>query len=131
MINFLGFIQVDIHVPEQLDEHFSEFSPLFVLGEIPESQIPEHMKEYKIATGRKTISQSKKLLGVLRAKKILLYSPLLKWYLNHGLLVTKMYKYLSYTASRPFKWFPEEVSNARRQADEAPDKKQLGDTAKL
>ena len=50
------------------------------------------MKEYKIATGRKTISQSKKLLGVLRAKKILLYSPLLKWYLNHGLLVTKIYK---------------------------------------
>ena len=69
-----------------------EFSPLFILGEVPESQIPEHMKEYKIATGRKTISQSKKLLGVLRAKKILLYSPLLKWYLNHGLLVTKIYK---------------------------------------
>ena len=117
-----GLFQVDIHVPEQLHDHFSEFSPLFVLGEVPESQIPEHMKEYKIATGRKTISQSKKLLGVLRAKKILLYSPLLKWYLNHGLLATKIYKYLSYTANRPFKWFPEEV-NARRQADEAPDKK--------
>ena len=126
-----GFFQVDIHVPEQLHDHFSEFSPLFVLGEVPESQIPEHMKEYKIATGRKTICQSKKPLGVLRAKKILLYSPLLKWYLNHGLLVTKIYKYLSFTANRPFKWFPEEVSNARRQADEAPDKKQLGDTAKL
>ena len=127
----LGFFQVDIEVPEQLHDHFSEFSSLFVLGEVPETQIPEHMKEYKIATGRKTIKGGKKLLGVLRAKKILLYSPLLKWYLNHGLLVTKIYKYLSYRASRPFKWFPEEVSNARRQADEDPDKKQLGDTAKL
>ena len=57
-----GFFQVDIHVPEKLHDHFSEFAPLFVLGEVPESQIPEHMKEYKIATGRKTISQSKKLL---------------------------------------------------------------------
>ena len=56
-------------MPEQLLDHFSEFSPLFVLGEVPESQIPEHMKEYKVATGRKTISQSKKPLGVLRVKK--------------------------------------------------------------
>ena len=64
---------------------FFKFAPLFVLDEVPESQIPEHMKEYKSATGRKTIKGSKKLLGVLRAKKIVLYSPLLKWYLKHGL----------------------------------------------
>ena len=74
---------------------------------------------------------SKKLLGVLRAKKILLYSPLLKWYLKHGLTATKFYKYISYTSSRPFQWFPEEVSDSRRQADGNPDKKQLGDSAKL
>ena len=70
----LGFFQVDREVPEQLHDHFSEFSPLFVLGEVPENQIPEHMKEYKAATGRKTIKGGKKLLGVLRAKKIALFT---------------------------------------------------------
>ena len=67
----------------------------------------------------------------MKAEKILLYSPLLKWYLNHGLQVTKIHKYVSYTSSRPFAWFPEEVSSARRDADQDKNKKQLGDTAKL
>ena len=67
----------------------------------------------------------------MKAEKILLYSPLLKWYLNHGLQVTKIHKYISYTSGRPFKWFPEEVSGARRAADQDKNKKQLGDTAKL
>ena len=126
-----GFFQVDIEVPEQLREHFSEFSPLFVISEVPEGQIPQHMQDYKINTGRKKIKNNKKLLGVMKAEKILLYSPLLKWYLNHGLQVTKIHRYISYTSGRPFKWFPEEVSSARRAADQDKNKKQLGDTAKL
>ena len=126
-----GFFQVDIEVPEQLLDKFSEFSPLFILAEVPEDQIPQHMQDYKINTGRKKIKNNKKLLGVMKAEKILLYSPLIKWYLNHGLQVTKIHKYISYTPGRPFKWFPEEVSSARRAADNDNNKKQLGDTAKL
>ena len=126
-----GFFQVDIEVPEQLLDKFSEFSPLFILSEVPEDQIPQHMEDYKINTGRKKIKNNKKLLGVMKAEKILLYSPLLKWYLNHGLQVTKIHNYISYTSGRPFKWFPEEVSGARRAADQDKNKRQLGDTAKL
>ena len=133
-----GFFEVDIEVPEQLRKHFSEFCPLFVISEVPEDQIPQHMKDYKINTGRKMIKNNKKLLGVMKAEKILLYSPLLKWYLNHGLQVTKIHRYIFYTSGRPFKWFPEEVSSARRAADQDKNKgeagearKQLGDTAKL
>ena len=126
-----GFFEVDIEVPEQLRDKFSEFSPLFILDEVPEEQIPQHMKDYQINTGRKKIKNNKKLLGVMKAEKILLYSPLLKWYLNHGLQVTKIHRYISYTSSRPFAWFPEEVSSARRDADNDKNKKQLGDTAKL
>ena len=126
-----GFFEVDIEVPEQKRKLFSEFCPLFVISEVPEDQIPQHMKDYKINTGRKMIKNNKKLLGVMKTEKILLYSPLLKWYLNHGLQVTKIHRYISYTSGRPFKWFPEEVSSARREADNDKNKKQLGDTAKL
>ena len=126
-----GFFQVHIEVPEQLLDKFSEFSPLFILAEVPEDQIPQHMQDYKINTGRKKIKNNKKLLGVMKAEKILLYSPLLKWYLNHGLQVTKIHRYISYTSSRAFAWFSEEVSSARRDADQDKNKKQLGDTAKL
>ena len=126
-----GFFEVDIEVPEQLRDKFSEFSPLFILDEVPEEQIPQHMKDYKINTGRKKTKNNKKLLGVMKTEKIFLYSPLLKWYLNHGLHVTKIHRYISYTPGTPFKWFPEEVSSARRDADNDKNKKQLGDTAKL
>ena len=126
-----GFFEVDIEVPEQKRKRFSEFCPLFVISEVPEDQIPQHMKDYKINTGRKMIKNNKKLLGVMKDEKILIYSPLLKWYLNHGLQVTKIHRYISYISGRPFKWFPEEVSSARREADNDKNKKQLGDTAKL
>ena len=126
-----GFFEVDIEVPEQKRKRFSEFCPLFVISEVPEEQIPRHMKDNKINTGRKMIKNNKKLLGVTKTEKILLYSPLLKWYLNHGLQVTKIHRYISYTSGRPFKWFPEEVSSARRAADNDKNKRQLGDTAKL
>ena len=126
-----GFFEVDIEVPEQKRKRFSEFCPLFILDEVPEEQIPQHMKDYQINTGRKKIKNNKKLLGVMKAEKILIYSPLLKWYLNHGMQVTKIHRYISYISGRPFKWFPEEVSSARRAADNDKNKKQLGDTAKL
>ena len=126
-----GFFEVDIEVPEQKRKRFSEFCPLFVISEVPEDKIPQHMKDYKINTGRKMIKNNKKLLGVMKDEKILIYSPLLKWYLNHGLQVTKIHRYISYTSGRPFKWFPEEVSSARRAADQDKNKRQLGDTAKL
>ena len=126
-----GFFEVDIEVPEQKRKRFSEFCPLFILDEVPEEQIPQHMKDYQINTGRKKIKNNKKLLGVMKAEKILIYSPLLKWYLNHGMQATKIHRYISYISGRPFKWFPEEVSSARRDADNDKNKKQLGDTAKL
>ena len=87
--------------------------------------VPEHMKIYQADTGRKTIKGTKKLLGVRRASKILLYTPVLKWYLNHGLKVTGIYKYLKYTTSRPFASFPEEVSSARREGDSDKSEKQV------
>ena len=68
-----GFFQVDIEVPEQLRDKFSEFSPLFILSEIPEDQIPQHMHACKINTGRKKMKNNKKLLGVMKVEKILLY----------------------------------------------------------
>ena len=128
---FFGFAQVDIHVPKKLKEKFSEFCPLFVVKEVEDKMVPESMKKYKTDTGRSVSHKSKKLLGVMETEKILLYSPLIKWYLEHGLVITKVHVLLKYIPSRPFQWFTEEVSNARREGDSDPSKKQLGDTFKL
>ena len=87
------------------------------------------MKIYKEKTGRKTVKGAKTLLGVMRAEKILLYTPLIKWYLQHGLRLTAVHQLIELEPGKPFSWFPEEVAGARRAAVKDPLKKQLGDVA--
>ena len=124
-----GFAQVDIEVPDELYDKFSEVVPLFVVQEIPDRDIPEEMKIYKEKTGRKTVKGTKKLLGVMKAKKILLYTPLIEWYLQHGLRLTAVHQSTECEPVMLFLWFPEEVANARREADKDPRKKKLGNVA--
>ena len=67
----------------------------------------------------------------MKAKKILLYTPLIKWYLQDGLRFTAVHQLIEYEPGKLFSWFPEEVANARRKADKDPLKKQLSNVAKL
>ena len=128
--SLFGFAQVDIEVPEELKDRFSEMAPRFLLW-IKITEVPKYMEKYREETGRKENKNARKLLGVMKAEKILLYTPLLKWYIEHGLKVTAYHKLLKYKAGRPFDWFPEEVAQARREADKNKDKKIVGETAKL
>ena len=73
------------------------------------------MKIYKEKAGRKTVKGAKKLLGVMKAKKILLYTPLTEWYLNHGLRFTAVHELIEYEPGMPFSWLPEQVTNDRRK----------------
>ena len=67
----------------------------------------------------------------MKAKKILLYTPLIEWYLNHGLRLTVVHQLIEYEPGMAFSWFPEEKTNARRETDKDPLKKYLGDVATL
>ena len=91
--------------------------PLFVVQEIPDCAIPEDMKMYKEKTGRKTMKGTKYLLGVMKAKKILLYTPVFEWYLQHGFRLTVVHQPIEYEPGMPFSWFPGELTNPRREAD--------------
>ena len=62
----------------------------------------------------------------MKAEKILLYTPLIEWYLQHGLRLIAVHQLIEYEPGIPFSWFPEEVANARGEADNDPLKKQLG-----
>ena len=108
---------MDIHVPDRLKKKFRELSPLFIVDTIPEELIPEHMKQYQLVTGRSQLKKTKKLLGVMKTEKILVYTPVLKWYLKQGLVVTAVHKTVEYKSSRPFEFFTKEVTEARRNGD--------------
>ena len=83
-----GFAEVDIEVPRDLWEEFEEFLPIFINQSVGVEGVPQHMKDYLAKSGRVATPDQKKLLGVRKARKVLLYAPLLKWYhepvSNHG-----------------------------------------------
>ena len=69
--------------------------------------------------------------GCLFCKKIILTTPLLHWYLKHGLVVSHVYKVVDYGPKPCFRGFGDYVSDARRQGDVDPDRAITADTMKL
>ena len=67
----------------------------------------------------------------MKGKKILLYTPLIEYNLQHGVRLTAVHQLIEYKPGMPFSWFLETVANARHEADKDPLKKQLRDVAKL
>ena len=83
------------------------------------------MKIYK-ETSRKTVKGTKKLLGVMKAKKIVLYTSVIELYLRRGLRLTAFHQLIKHKSGMPFSRFPGEVANARREADKDPLNKTTG-----
>ena len=85
-----GCVECDIHVPEHLEDRFSEMCPIFKNTEISREDIGEFMKSY--AEENNIMKQPRRsLIGSMVGKKIMLATPLLKWYLEHGLEVRFKY----------------------------------------
>ena len=105
---FFGAVEVDISVPDEWPaelkqradftqkfgaytpyEYFEEMCPLFLNTEVTFEDIGEHMQQH---VNQFNLSKHPRrlLIGGLRAEKVLLASPLLRWYINHGLRVTKV-----------------------------------------
>ena len=125
-----GCVEVDIRVPEHLKEKFSEMCPIFKNTNISREDIGEFMKAYAEEHG--IMAQPRRsLIGSMKGDKILLATPLLKWYLEHGLEVTKVHQVIEFTPEPCFKSFGDAVSDARRAGDADPNKAIIADTMKL
>ena len=127
---WFGFAEVDIEIPKTLWPKFEEMCPFFYNKEVPVEAVPQHMLDYLKRTKRNR-GDGKKLVGALSAKKILLYAPLLRWYLEHGAVITNVYRTIDYQPSKIFTWFVEQVTEARRTGDKEKSKALLAEVFKL
>ena len=75
--------------------------PFFINKEVPEEVVPTHMLDYLQKTGRNRTT-TQKLLGVLSAKRMLIYEPLLQWYLAHGAVITAIHQTIDYNRKKVF-----------------------------
>jgi len=127
--NWFGFAEVDIEIPERLYAK-SEMCPFFYSKEVPIEAVPKHMRDYLRRTGRNR-ADGKKLLAALSAERMLVYAPLLLWYVNHGAVVTKVYRTIDYQPAKTFHWFVEQVTEVRRTGDVDKSKAPLAEVFKL
>ena len=125
-----GMVQCDIHVPDYLKTTFEEMTPIFKNTDISINDIGEHMKKYAEENNMMT-QPCRSLIGSYFGKAILLTTPLLKWYLEHGLKVTKVHQVVEYLPNACFKPFGEQVSQAHCEGDVDADKAVLAETMKL
>ena len=106
-------LQVDISVPSELREKFSEMTPIFKHALVTRKDIGEYMDKYLHDTNQ-DFPDTRYLIGSMWAKKILLITPLAKWYLDEGLVITKVYQVVQFNPRPCFKNFANSVSDDRR-----------------
>ena len=125
-----GMIECDVRVPEHLQDHFAEMQPIFKNANVSRDDIGPFMRQY--AEEHDIMSTPRRMLvGSYRGEKILLTTPLLRWYLAHGLVVDRVYQIIEYEPKPCFQNFGDSVSAARRAGDADPDKAIIADTMKL
>ena len=125
-----GMIECDVRVPEHLQDHFAEMQPIFKNTTVTRDDIGPFMRQY--AEEHDIMSTPRRMLvGSFHGIKLLLATPLLRWYLAHGLVVDRVYQVVSYEPKPCFQNFGDSVSAARRAGDADPDKSIIADTMKL
>ena len=128
--SWFGYAEIDIEIPNHLHQKFEEMCPFFHNKTVPVKAVPEHMLKYLRDTGRKR-GEDKKLMGTLSAQRMLVYAPLLLWYVNHGAVIKRVYRTIDYTPAKIFPWFVEQVTEARRTGDVEKSKALLAEVFKL
>ena len=112
-----GAVEVDLHVPNDLKPKFEEMSPIFKNVDISIDNIGEHMKEF--AEEHECMPRPRRsLIGSYKAEKILLATPLLQFYLEQGLVVTKVHQAVQWCSRPCLAPFGEFVTTARRNGDQ-------------
>ena len=128
--SWFGYAEIDIEIPNHLHQKFEEMCPFFHNKAVPAKAVPEHMLKYLRDTGRKR-GEDKKLMGTLSPQRMLVYAPLLLWYVNHGAVIKRVYRTIDYQPAKIFPWFVEQVTEARRTGDAEKSKALLAEVFKL
>jgi hypothetical protein len=132
LTEFFGLLEVDLEIPEGKYESFGEMPPIFKNIEYSEEEGGEYMKEViRKIQEEATFSTNRKLIASLKATEILMKSTQLKWLVEKGVVVTKLYGVIPAQRSKPFKEFVNWVSDERRKGDVDTTHAIIGEAAKL
>ena len=84
-----GMVECDISIPQNSLYCFGEMAPIFRTTQVNIDEIGTHMKQFLREHDISTTSK-KTLVGGLSAKKMLLSTPLLRWYIQQRMVITNI-----------------------------------------
>ena len=126
----VAHVQCDIEVPENLSTEFVKFPPIFRNTLVSKSDIGDLMKNY--AEVERILSQPRKMLiSSFTLQNGTLITHLLKFYLQLGLVCTKVHRFDEYTPMKCFNSFVQSAVDARRQGDKNPNSSVVAEKMKL
>ena len=128
--SFFGLVRCDVQVPPELEDRFSEMSPLFGHAKLGEEHMSAHMRSFVVSSGM-SVSAHKSLVGANRAEGMLLHSELLRWYLEKGLIASNVTRTFRYKKKAIFEQFVVQATESRRQGDSDPSLALHANMAKL
>jgi G:T-mismatch repair DNA endonuclease (very short patch repair protein) len=128
---FFGLVRCAIRVPPEDRAKWEDMPPLFYNAMVSRADIGQHMRSFcethdLLKTPRRT------LVSGFASLDIMLGTPLLKWYLEHGLEVLEVIEAFEFKPKACFSTFIAAKTQERRLADSDPVKYGIkGDAAKL
>ena len=129
--NVFGLVECDIEVNDpNLEYKFNDFPPIFCTSDVSMNLVGDHMLNF-MTENKLSLKPRRQLVSGTKASKILLATPLLRWYLQNGFKITHVYRVVEFQPEKCFKRLIEEGTQERREGDVDKTKSILADTAKI
>ena len=128
--HLFGFVECDIEVPDHLKAYFLEMTPVLKNVDVCLDDAGEFMQEYTKQHNIKDVPW-RLLIGSYFSKKIGLTTPLQKWYLEHRLVITRIYTAVEYIPNAAFSSFMTPIAQCHLEGDRDKDKALIAEASKL
>ena len=113
-----GYLVVDISTPDHLIENLKNFPPLIKRLEVTNEYLSDYMaKRYAEKNPKCPQLKRETVVQCFHAKEHLLMTPLLRFYLQKGLKVTKIHRVIQYQPFKALAPFVDHVSSMRIEAE--------------
>ena len=128
--NLFGYVQCNIEVPKNLRANFSNLPLIFMNTLVSKNDIGDLMKTYAEEEG--LMSQPRKMfISSFTLQNGTVITPLLLFYLQLGLLVTKIGRFVEFTPKERFNSFVQAAVDAWKKKDENLNSSVVAETLKL
>ena len=114
--NLFGYVQCNLEVPKNLRTNFANFPPIFKKSLVSKNFIGDLMKTYSEEEG--IMAQTRKMLiSSFTLQNGTLITLLLLFYLQLGLVITKIPRFIQYPPRKCFNSFVQAAVDARSKGD--------------